>query len=244
MRRAAAARLLRARPPRRSFGHAQGPNSKRALGPGALPAAPVLDAADAAARPLLHVVLVNPDIPTNTGAAGRTCLGFGARLHVVEPLGFELTDSRVKRAGLDYWEHVGCVQHASWEHLVAHLTAPPHCVDPRSFFFVTKFADTSICDVGFFDGSAAGQDVAPVALVFGSETKGLTAVQEDAAYRAGATIGLPMLNTEVLRSFNLSTSVAIVLWEAFRQLTASLLTRSNSNAQRTCTDQVISISQR
>lgn len=218
-------RRLLAPPLRRSFGHAHGP--KRELGAGALPAPPVLAAAAASAKPLLHVVLVNPDIPTNTGSAGRTCLGFGAAMHVVEPLGFELTDSRVKRAGLDYWQHVGCVQHKSWGELVAHLTAPPHCVDPSSFFFVTKFADTSLGDVAFFpprraDGKNDSDAERAVALVFGSETKGLTAIQDDPAYNAGATVGLPMLNTEVLRSFNLSTSIAIVLWEAFRQLSASL----------------------
>ena len=91
--------------------------------------------------------------------------------------------------------------------------------------------DTSLGDVAFFpsrraddknDSDATARSERAVALVFGSETKGLTAIQDDPAYNAGATVGLPMLNTEVLRSFNLSTSIAIVLWEAFRQLSASL----------------------
>jgi tRNA (cytidine/uridine-2'-O-)-methyltransferase len=211
------------RQPRRGFGHAHGANSRRALGPGAAPAAALTpDCTASAAPPLLHVVLVNPDIPNNTGAAGRTCLGFGAALHVVEPLGFDLSDSRVKRAGLDYWEHVDLRVHASWAALVEHLTSPPISMQPSDFFFVTKFADASLCDTDFVAAATVtAAQPPPLALVFGSETKGLRAIEADAAYAGGQTVGLPMLNTDVLRSLNLGTCVAIVLWEAYRQLAAA-----------------------
>jgi tRNA (cytidine/uridine-2'-O-)-methyltransferase len=200
---------------RRWFGHAHGSNSQRPLGPGAAPPAP------ATAAPPLHVVLVQPDIPSNTGAAGRTCLGFGAVLHLVEPLGFDLSDRRVKRAGLDYWKHVDLRVHASWSDLVDHLSAPPISMHPSAFFFVTKFGDASLCDVNFVKPPPAGQpepQPQPLALVFGSETRGLSAIEAEPAYAKGVTVGLPMHNTEVLRSLNLSTCVAVVLWEAYRQL--------------------------
>jgi tRNA (cytidine/uridine-2'-O-)-methyltransferase len=177
----------------------------------------------APAAPPLHVVLVQPDIPSNTGAAGRTCLGFGAVLHLVEPLGFDLTDKRVKRAGLDYWKHVDLRVHASWSDLVQHLSSPPIAMDPSAFFFITKFGDASLCDVDFTMGPAAGHPKPqPLALVFGSETRGLSMIEAHPAYGKGVTVGLPMHNTEVLRSLNLSTCVAVVLWEAYRQLVGSV----------------------
>lgn len=195
----------------RWFGHARGANSCRPLGAGASPLTVVSP---------LHVVLVQPDIPSNTGAAGRTCLGFGAVLHLVEPLGFDLCDKRVKRAGLDYWSHVDLRVHATWSDLVHHLSSPPICMQPGALFFITKFGDVSLCDVDFVAAAATGQTnrSQPLALVFGSETRGLSAIETDPAYANGVTVGLPMHNTEVLRSLNLSTCVAVVLWEAYRQI--------------------------
>ena len=119
-----------------------------------------------------------------------------------------------KRAGLDYWAHVDCRVHPSFAALSEHLGALG--VGEDSFFFVTKFADTSLHDTEF-----APVRKGPVALVFGSETRGLRSIESHAAYRAGQQVGLPMQNTEILRSHNLSTSVAIVLWEAYRQLAAA-----------------------
>ena len=198
---------------RRWFGHSHGANSRRPLGPGATPSTAV---------PPLHVVLVQPDIPSNTGAAGRTCLGFGAVLHLVEPLGFDLSDKRVKRAGLDYWKHVELRVHASWSDLVHHLSSPPISVHPSAFFFITKFGDVSLGDVDFVKAASARQPISqPLALVFGSETRGLSTIETDPAYADGVTVGLPMHNTEVLRSLNLSTCVAVVLWEAYRQIIGS-----------------------
>ncbi len=175
------------------------------------------------AAPPLHVVLVQPDIPSNTGAAGRTCLGFGAILHLVEPLGFDLSDKRVKRAGLDYWKHVDLRVHASWSDLVQHLSSPPISIKPSAFFFITKFGDCSLCDVDFTMTPAAGHpEPQPLALIFGSETRGLSMIEAHPAYAKGVTVGLPMHNTDVLRSLNLSTCVAVVLWEAYRQLVGSV----------------------
>ena len=202
-------------------------------------------------QPLLHVVLVHPVIPSNTGAAGRTCLGFGAALHLVEPLGFDLSDKRVKRAGLDYWPHVNLRTHKSWKDLRVHLAKPPRNMGAEQLFFVTKFAKRSMLHADFASAShcpgaqnqkgiiapgdcsqpALASPRRPIALIFGSEQMGLSSISDqDEDYAtalssekslgnsSGCTlVGLPMC-TDTIRSYNLSSSIAIVLWEAWRQL--------------------------
>ena len=125
-------------------------------------------------RPL-HIVLVNPAIPSNTGSIGRMCLGLGAALHLVEPMGFELTDSRVKRAGLDYWPRVDVRRHASWSRLEQHL-AEQAGVGERQTFFLSKYGTRSLLQARFLDppllgdgsgggGGGAGLPARPIALV-------------------------------------------------------------------------------
>ncbi|MDP2053883.1 MAG: tRNA (cytidine(34)-2'-O)-methyltransferase [Acidobacteriota bacterium] len=153
-----------------------------------------------------HVVLVYPDIHWNTGNAGRTCLAAGASLHLIEPLGFSLDDSRVKRAGLDYWEHVNLHVWPDWEAFEAQL---PALGEP--YFFSTK-ATRSFWDAPL--GAPEG-----VVLVFGSETAGLPAELHE-KYR-DRFVAMPILSTRV-RSLNLSNSVAIAAYEVLRQRRASL----------------------
>jgi tRNA (cytidine/uridine-2'-O-)-methyltransferase len=149
----------------------------------------------------IHVVLVHPEIHWNTGNAGRTCLAAGATLHLVEPLGFSLDDRQVKRAGLDYWEHVPLRLWPGWEALEREL---PALGDP--FFFSTK-ATRLMWDAPL----GVPRDVT---LVFGRETGGLPAYIHD-RYR-DRFVTLPILSPHV-RSLNLSTTVALAVYEVLRQ---------------------------
>jgi tRNA (cytidine/uridine-2'-O-)-methyltransferase len=149
----------------------------------------------------LHVVLVHPEIHWNTGNAGRTCLAVGATLHVIEPLGFSLDERQVKRAGLDYWEHVDLRVWPDWPTFEAQL---PTLGDP--YFFSTK-ATRLLWDVPL------GQS-ADVVLVFGRETGGLPQHLHD-RYR-DRFVTMPMISPRV-RSLNLSTSVGIAVYEVLRQ---------------------------
>lgn len=149
----------------------------------------------------LHVVLVHPEIHWNTGNAGRTCLAAGATLHLIEPLGFSLDEREVKRAGLDYWEHVDLRVWPSWEAFEAAL---PGLGTP--WFFSTK-ATQCLWDAPL----AASPDVV---LIFGRETSGLPA---ELHHRyAGQLVALPMHSPHA-RSLNLSTTVAIGVYEVLRQ---------------------------
>ena len=149
----------------------------------------------------IHVVLVHPEIHWNTGNAGRTCLAAGATLHLVEPLGFSLDERQVKRAGLDYWEHVDLRTWPSWEVFERELPALG-----EAWFFSTQ-ATRVLWDapLGATDG---------VVLVFGRETTGLPAGLR--AHYGDRLLAMPMVSP-VVRSLNLSTSVAIATYEALRQ---------------------------
>jgi tRNA (cytidine/uridine-2'-O-)-methyltransferase len=148
-----------------------------------------------------HVVLVHPEIHWNTGNAGRTCLAAGAVLHLVEPLGFSLEERQVKRAGLDYWEHVDLRLWANWTMFEEAL---PGLGEP--YFFSTK-ATRSFWDAPF----GAFTDVV---LIFGRETGGLPAELHE-RYR-DRFVTMPILSPRV-RSLNLSTSVGIAVYEVLRQ---------------------------
>jgi tRNA (cytidine/uridine-2'-O-)-methyltransferase len=155
-----------------------------------------------------HVVLVHPEIHWNTGNAGRTCLATGAKLHLVKPMGFSLHESEVRRAGLDYWEHVDPTVWPSWD---AFEEALPSLGEP--FFFSTK-ATRVFWDASF---GAPGD----VVLVFGRETGGLPrAIHE--RYR-DRFVTMPILSPHV-RSLNLSTSVAVALYEVLRQRRRATIT--------------------
>ena len=147
----------------------------------------------------IHVVLVQPEIHWNTGNIGRTCLATGATLHLVKPLGFLLTDRALARAGLDYDDIRSAVVHADWNAALAQLAGR------RLFAFSTR-ASASHVDARF-----AADDV----LVFGPETRGLPDTVLDAIAPAHR-LRLPMVPGS--RSVNLSNAVAVVVFEAWRQL--------------------------
>jgi tRNA (cytidine/uridine-2'-O-)-methyltransferase len=149
----------------------------------------------------IHVVLVHPEIHWNTGNAGRTCLAAGATLHLVEPLGFSLDARQVKRAGLDYWEHVDRRVWPNWETFERQL---PVLGEP--YFFSTKATRW------LWDATLGASD--DVVLIFGRETGGLPQDLHD-RYR-DRFITMPMLSPHV-RSLNLSTSVGIAVYEVLRQ---------------------------
>ena len=147
----------------------------------------------------LHVVLVEPEIHWNTGNAGRTCLAAGARLHLVEPLGFSLDEREVRRAGLDYWERVEPRVWPGWDALEAAL---PDLGEP---FFVSPDAERAVWDVRYPERTV---------LVFGRESTGLPAVIRER--HEDRLVGLPMLDP-ALRSLNVSTAAGIATYEVLRQ---------------------------
>ena len=148
---------------------------------------------------------MHPEIHWNTGNAGRTCLAAGATLHLIEPLGFSLEEREVKRAGLDYWEHVDLRVWPSWDAFESEL---PNLGEP--YFFSTK-ATRLLWEAPL--GAPRS-----VVLVFGRETGGLPA--ELHKRYPDRLVAMPILSQHV-RSLNLSTSVAIAVYEVLRQRRAS-----------------------
>lgn len=147
----------------------------------------------------LHVVLVEPEIHWNTGAVGRSCLGAGARLHLVEPLGFSLDDRQVRRSGLDYWPRVDPRVWPSWSALEPEISSLG-----EPFFFSTE-GTRSYWEVQYPERTV---------LVFGKESVGLA--PEIRERWRDRLISIPMFDDEI-RSLNLSNSVALALWEVLRQ---------------------------
>ncbi|NIM68937.1 MAG: tRNA (uridine(34)/cytosine(34)/5-carboxymethylaminomethyluridine(34)-2'-O)-methyltransferase TrmL [Xanthomonadales bacterium] len=148
---------------------------------------------------MLHVVLFQPEIPPNTGNVIRLCANTGAALHLIEPLGFRLRDSRLRRAGLDYHDLARVQVHADWHRFTARTAVS------RIWAFTTR-GSQHYCDARFRDGDA---------LVFGPESRGLpAALLEQLGPRR--CLRLPMLPGS--RSLNLSNAVAVALYEAWRQL--------------------------
>ena len=148
----------------------------------------------------LHVVLVEPEIPQNTGTIGRMCLATGSTLHLVEPLAFEITDAQLRRAGLDYWQYLKVVRHPSIEAFFE--TLPPNA--PKAF--LSKKAGRTIYEHKFEPGSY---------LIFGKETAGLPDWVLDKY--AADTVRIPLYDARV-RSLNLSNAASVVVYEAIRQL--------------------------
>ncbi len=151
-------------------------------------------------EPMVRVVLVNPEIPPNTGNIARTCAATATELHLVKPLGFELSDRYLKRAGLDYWPHVALTVHDSWE---AWCNAAQKS-GGRWLGFTTR---------GTSDYAATAYQ-SDDWLLFGCETQGLS---QSALERCDRTLRIP-IDTHAVRSLNLSVSVAVALFEAIRQL--------------------------
>lgn len=144
----------------------------------------------------LNIVLVEPEIPQNTGNVARTCAATGARLHLIGPMGFTVDDRKLKRAGLDYWHLLDITYYDSWEDFASKNSGP-------CFFFSTK-APRRYTDMHYPDGTY---------LVFGREDAGLpeSLLQQHQA----ACVRLPM--RDAARSLNLSNTVAVAVYEALRQ---------------------------
>lgn len=149
----------------------------------------------------LHIVLVEPEIPQNTGNIARTCAALGAKLHLVYPLGFSISEKQVKRAGLDYWDKLDIEEHLNFKAFLEKYEPEKH----NMFFVTTKGKNVySNPDYSKMD---------EVFALFGKETKGLP---EDILKKyIDKTIRIPM--REGLRSLNLSNSVAIVAYDIYRQ---------------------------
>jgi tRNA (cytidine/uridine-2'-O-)-methyltransferase len=147
----------------------------------------------------LHVVLVEPEIPPNTGNVARLCAATGCALHLVEPLGFRIDDRELKRAGLDYWDAVGVVVHPSLDAFLAAFAV-------ERLWLLSTRAVRSYADAGFARGDA---------LVFGKETAGLPAALLDA--HPQRALRIPMRPGSV-RSINLSTAAGVVTYAALARL--------------------------
>jgi tRNA (cytidine/uridine-2'-O-)-methyltransferase len=164
---------------------------------------------------VLNIVLVEPEIPQNTGNIARTCAATGTRLHIIEPMGFKIDDKKLKRAGLDYWHLLDITYYKNLEDF---FEKNPN---GQYRFFTTK-AQNRYADVEYGDN---------VYLFFGKETKGLP--EELLFKHPDECVRIPMINDSSARSLNLSNSVAIAVYEVLRQwdypdlLCAGKLTRFN-----------------
>ncbi|MCC5786334.1 MAG: tRNA (cytidine(34)-2'-O)-methyltransferase [Phycisphaerales bacterium] len=155
----------------------------------------------ASAGPLAHVVLHRPEIPNNTGNIGRTCVALGAALHLIRPIGFDLSEKACRRAGLDYWPRLRLSDYAGWDWYRAAWRG----VTP---WLLTTRASRTVFEAEFRPGDH---------FVFGSETLGLPPEILDAF--PDRTLALPMVREE--RSLNLATAVTPVLYEVVRQMICS-----------------------
>jgi len=151
-------------------------------------------------EPLFHVVLHQPEIAENSGNVGRTCVAAGCKLWLVRPLGFRLDERRLRRAGLDYWQHLDWEAVENWESLRGRLPE-------GKFWFFTKHAQQLYTDASFTPGDV---------LVFGSESRGLP--RQLLAATPEHCLRIPM--KPAARSLNLAVSVAVAVYEALRQCSA------------------------
>lgn len=149
--------------------------------------------------PLFHVALVEPEIPQNTGNIGRTCVATHSDLHLVGELGFRITDTNLKRAGLDYWEHL------TWQHHATEQQWRQKIENPKRVFYFSAKADIHYSDVQFQKGDW---------FVFGRETKGLPESMMHS--NKDQVLLIPLLGPA--RGLNVATAVAVVLYEAVRQV--------------------------
>ena len=148
--------------------------------------------------PLFHVVLFQPEIPQNTGNIGRSCVAVGAKLWMVRPLGFRLDDRYLKRAGMDYWQHLDWEAVDSWNEIEARLAG-------RRMWLLTKHATRLVWEADFEAGDV---------FVFGSESRGLP--ESLRQQHVGTSLKLPM--NDLVRSLNLASTVNTVLYEGLRQI--------------------------
>ncbi len=147
---------------------------------------------------MLNIVLVEPEIPNNTGNIGRLCVGTSSKLHLIHPFGFEINDKNLKRSGLDYWVHLEWNQYQNVEEWIAQIP------DKSRVFLMSSHASVSYYDAEFQDGDW---------LVFGKESVGLS---EAVLSRFDNHLTIPM--SSLIRSYNIANSVAFVVGEAKRQI--------------------------
>lgn len=147
----------------------------------------------------MHIVLIEPEIPPNTGNVARLCAATNTTLHLVGPLGFRLDDRELKRAGMDYWEHV------TWKYWDSFAALQTQAGPSAKYYYLETGAPRLYTQVQYRPGDY---------LVFGRESTGLPATLREA--HREETVSIPMLNPQA-RSLNLSNCVAIVLYEALRQ---------------------------
>jgi tRNA (cytidine/uridine-2'-O-)-methyltransferase len=147
----------------------------------------------------LSIILIQPEIPGNTGAIGRTCVALGMELILIHPLGFEISDKRVKRSGLDYWPHVNLIEYASWDAFLEARTPRPD-----QLFLFEEFGSRSFYEPDYPEDAM---------LVFGKETTGIPkAIIER---HEGRLFHLPM-RSDVIRSLNLANTVSAAAYQALR----------------------------
>ena len=149
---------------------------------------------------MLNIVLVEPEIPNNTGNIGRLCVGTNSKLHLIHPFGFVINDKNLKRSGLDYWVHLDVTEYIN---IVEWLTIIP---DKSRVFLMSSHAEISIYNNNFQDGDW---------LVFGKESVGLSQDFLD-LFHVNQQLTIPM--SKLIRSFNIANSVAFVVGEAKRQI--------------------------
>lgn len=147
---------------------------------------------------MLNIVLVEPEIPNNTGNIGRLCVGTESRLHLIKPYGFEITDKNLKRSGLDYWVHLDWKEYNNVEEWIAQIP------DKSRVFLMSSHATKSIYEAAFQDGDW---------LVFGKESVGLS---QEVLAQFENHLTIPM--SKLIRSYNIANSVAFVVGEAKRQI--------------------------
>lgn len=155
-----------------------------------------------APEPLFRVSLIEPEIPQNTGNIGRTCVGLRAHLDLVGDLGFKITDKNLRRAGLDYWQHL------TWTHFPGISEWEATLNQPQRVFYLSAKATRSVYDIEYRKGDT---------FVFGRETQGLP--DEMLQRNADRMLLIPILGP--VRGYNVATSVAMVLTEAYRQIRES-----------------------
>jgi len=147
---------------------------------------------------MLNIVLVEPEIPNNTGNIGRLCVGTESRLHLIHPFGFIINDKNLKRSGLDYWVHLDVTEYADVEEWISNIP------DLSRVFLMSSHAEKSYLETDFQDGDW---------LVFGKESVGLS---KEVLGRFENHLTIPM--SKLIRSFNIANSVAFVVGEAKRQI--------------------------
>ena len=152
---------------------------------------------------MIEIILYCPEIPQNTGSIGRICAFADCRLHLIHPLGFEISDNNLRRAGMDYWKSLDLVEHADWPSFIRSENRP------KNIYLLTTHADRSFWDASFRTGDG---------LLFGNEGRGIP--QEVHDWASGRRLKIPKRKNK-LRSLNLAVSVGIAAYEAIRQITTS-----------------------